>query len=73
MAERLPAEFNVGDHVRVVPSERHSTRRGGVVRQVVWHFKEGCYNYYITEDGKKVSTRYLAIDLERVPPEPAGS
>lgn len=29
-------------------------------------FKDGCYNYYIEENSRSVSTRYLAADLERL-------
>ena len=67
MARQPPPEYAVGDRVRVVPSDRHTTPHTGAIREVIWHFKDGCYNYYIEENGKKVSTRYLAIDLERLP------
>ena len=63
----------MGDRVRVVLSERHSTPHTGTIRQVIWHAKAARYNYYIEEDGKKVSTRYLTVDLEPVPPAPIGS
>ncbi len=66
MAERPPPEFKVGDRVRVVPSGRHSTPHRGEIRQVIWHFRNARYNDYIEENGKKVSTRYLAADLELV-------
>ncbi len=66
MVERPSPEFKVGDQVRVVPSERHSTPHRGEIRQVTWHFRNARYNYYIEENGKKVSTRYLAADLELV-------
>jgi hypothetical protein len=64
-------EFTVGQLVRVVPSERHQTRRTGIVRQVFWHYKDGRYYFYIEENGKKVSTRYFAVDLEPVEATPA--
>ncbi len=66
MANPPPPEYAVGDQVRVVPSDHHSTQHTGTIREVIWHFKDGCYNYYIEENGKKVSTRYLAADLERL-------
>ncbi|MCI0705624.1 MAG: hypothetical protein L0241_31580 [Planctomycetia bacterium] len=67
MADHPPPEFNVGDRVRVVLSDRHQTPHTGTIRDVIWHGKDGCWNYYIEEDGKKVSTRYLASDLESAP------
>jgi hypothetical protein len=73
VTERPPPEFKVGDRVRVVPSARHQTPHTGTIRKVIWHDKDARYNYYIEENGKKVSTRYLAVDLESVPPSAAGS
>ena len=70
MTEFPPQEFQIGERVRVVLSGSHSTPRTGTIREVVWHFKDARYNYYIEESGKKVSTRYLAADLK---PAPAGS
>lgn len=66
MNEPPPPEFHVGDRVRVVWSERHPTPHVGTVREVIWHFKDARYNYYIEEHGRKVSTRYIAADLERL-------
>jgi hypothetical protein len=73
VADPPPPEFNVGDRVRVVSSARHLTPHTGPIRQVVWHFKHARYNYYIEENGKKVSTRYYADDLELVPSASASS
>ncbi|WP_414737867.1 DUF6960 family protein [Gemmata algarum] len=57
-------EFRIGDRVRVVSSDRHRSPHAGTIREVVWHHKDARYNYYIEERGHKVSTRYLAVDLE---------
>lgn len=66
MAEpRPPPAFAVGDLVAVVPSARHQTPWRGAVRAVVWHFKDGRWNYYLSSKGRSVSTRYLAEDLRR--------
>lgn len=53
----------MGDFVEVIPGERHQTPWRGTVRAVVWHFKDGRWNYYLTSEGRSVSTRYLAEDL----------
>jgi len=60
-------EFAVGDRVAVRVNERNRTSHVGKVRRVTWHFKDSRYNYYLSEGGKKVSKRYFAEDLERVP------
>jgi hypothetical protein len=73
LIEHPPVEFKVGDRVRVAPSDRHQTPRTGTIRQVIWHSRDARYNYYIEENGKKVSTRYLADDLELVQSDPSGS
>jgi hypothetical protein len=71
VTERPPPHFEVGDRVRVVPSERHATPHTGTIRLVVWHFNDGRYNYYIEENGRRVATRDTADDLEPVRPAPA--
>ena len=59
-------EFAVGDRVAVRVNERNRTAHVGEVRQVKWHIKDARYNFYLSENGKKISKRYLAEDLERV-------
>jgi len=59
-------EFRVGDAVRVRLNDYNRTSHCGHVREGIWHFKDQCYNYYLEENGKKVSKRYLAKDLEPV-------
>ena len=62
--KKLPEpEFQIGDAVTVILNERNKTPRTGVVRDVVWHYKDSRYNYYLQVDGKKISKRYFAVDL----------
>jgi len=56
-------EFEVGQRVLVRVNDRNFTPRAGAVLQVVWHFKDACYNYYLEVDGKKIGKRYVASDL----------
>lgn len=56
--------FAVGQPVRVVVNERNKTAHRGTIREVIWHFKDRRYNYYLVENGKKVSKRYFDEDLE---------
>ncbi len=59
-----PPQFTLGQAVRVILNERNRTPHEGVIRQIVWHYKDGCYNFYLEERGKKISKRYFADDLE---------
>jgi len=63
-------EFSMGQSVRVRLNERNQTPREGAISDIVWHFKDQRYNYYLEERGKKVSKRYHADDLESVDPSP---
>jgi hypothetical protein len=63
-AERPVPRFAVGQRVSVVINERNTTQHAGAIREVIWHFKEQRYNYYLIEGGKKVSKRYLEDDLK---------
>jgi hypothetical protein len=60
-------DFAIGDLVEVRVGGNNQTPHVGTVRDVVWHFKDNRYNYYLIEDGKNISKRYLAEDLARVP------
>ena len=60
------SEFRVGDRVAVRLNDCNRTPHAGEVREVAWHFKDGKYNYYPSEGGKKVHKRYFAEDLERL-------
>jgi hypothetical protein len=65
MSEQQPQpKFAVGQAVRVVLNERNRTAHRGIVRAIIWHFKDQRHNYYLGEDGTKVSKRYLDDDLE---------
>jgi hypothetical protein len=54
-----PLHLHIGD--RVAFSSGH-----GIVRDILWHFKDGVPNYYLEHDGKKLSKRYLAGELTGV-------
>ncbi|WP_132272860.1 hypothetical protein [Neorhizobium sp. JUb45] len=51
-----PMQLHVSDRVKF--SGGH-----GVIRDIIWHFKDGVPNYYLERDGKKLSKRYLTADL----------
>lgn len=57
-------EFPVGSSVEVVLNAKNLTPHKGEILDSIWHFKEQCWNYYIEEDGKRISKRYLAADLK---------
>lgn len=64
MSTELPKpEFQIGDSVKVIVSDRNQTPHTGTIRDVIWHHKDQRYNFYLIECGKKVSKRYLAEDL----------
>jgi hypothetical protein len=69
VTETLPPAFSVGQRVRVILNDRNRTARTGTIRQVIWHFKDRRYNYYLDVNGKRISKRYYEEDFERVPPE----
>ncbi len=58
--------FELGVRVQVVPNGRNRTLRAGVVANRIWHHKHECWTYFIESDGKRVSKRYVAEDLEPV-------
>jgi hypothetical protein len=55
--------YQVGQPVRVVPGERNHTARRGTIREIIWHYKNQRFYYFIEETGKRVSKRYQADDL----------
>ena len=59
-------ELAVGQAVRVILNDRNRTPHEGLIREVIWHFKDQRYNYYLSEGGKKVSKRYLIDDLQPI-------
>ena len=64
MPNRPPSAFSVGQRVRVVAHARMT--RLVTVRSVLWHFQAERYDYYLDEDGRKVSKCYVDQDLESV-------
>lgn len=68
MSIEVPApEFTIGQTIRVVKNTPSNTQRIGIVREAIWHYKNGCYNYYIEMNAKRISKRYSAKDLEACP------
>jgi hypothetical protein len=59
-------EFALGQRVRVVLNDRNRTPHEGTIRAAVWHHKQSRFHYYLLEDGRKVSKRYAAEDLQPV-------
>jgi hypothetical protein len=58
--------FRLGQSVRVLLNDRNRTPHMGTICAVTWHHKDQRYNYYLTENGKKVAKRYFAEDLQAV-------
>ena len=56
--------FLVGDQVKVLSRNGINTPRRGEIIDMVWHFKEEKIIYLLSENGKPLSKRYFAIDLE---------
>jgi len=54
-----PPQFHVGDGVKFSGGQ-------GTIRDVIWHFKDEEPNYYLEQEGRKLSKRYLTSDLARV-------
>ncbi|MGD8770624.1 MAG: hypothetical protein PVJ06_11340 [Desulfobacterales bacterium] len=51
------------DSVKVL---RPNTERSGRILELIWHFKNKEWNYYIDSEGKRISKRYVESDLERL-------
>jgi hypothetical protein len=64
LPNRPQPTFVVGQRVRVVLNERNRTPHTGTIREIIRHFQQARYNYYLEEGGKKVSKRYCEEDLE---------
>lgn len=58
IADKPPA-FIYGESVSVVDSPNII----GKIEDVIWHFKNNDYNYYISADDIKISKRYYSDDL----------
>lgn len=63
---RKPPLFREGDLVEVTINAKNTTYHKGIIQTVVYHFKNQEWNYYICENGKKVSKRYDSIDLKLI-------
>jgi hypothetical protein len=54
--------FQLGQRVTVVLNERHSTPHTGTIRDAIWHHELLRWHYFLEENGKAISKRYLAED-----------
>lgn len=52
------------DEIKVI---HPNTEKLGIIREIIWHFKDFEWNYYIESEGKKVSKRYVEKDLSLIP------
>jgi len=59
--------FERGASVSVIVNERNRTPHQGTIRKRVWHYKFERWTYFLEEEGRKVSKRYIAEDLEPTP------
>jgi hypothetical protein len=66
MRDKPQPRYSIGQLVRIVLNERNRTPHTGSIRQVIWHHKDGRYNYYIEENGKKIAKRYFEEDLQPI-------
>ena len=57
-----PPRFTFGELVQTSPPR---SLKVGVVSAILWHFKENQAYYLIEVDGKKVSRRYWAEELQK--------
>ncbi|HET6882611.1 MAG TPA: hypothetical protein VFI31_20760 [Pirellulales bacterium] len=62
----LPA-FCLGQVVQVILNDRNKTPHTGTIREIIWHYKDQRFNYYLEENGKKISKRYFEEDLDPLP------
>jgi hypothetical protein len=68
-----PQELALGTTVKVRLNDRNRTPHTGTIIQAVWHFKDAKWHYYLDENGRKVSKRYAADDLDMIAPPPTES
>jgi hypothetical protein len=54
--------FFLFEAIEVLPP---NTVRSGYIERLVWHFKDGRWNYYIHSAGKRISKSYFDTDLQR--------
>jgi hypothetical protein len=65
----LSSKFNDISFPKYIPFDsvkvlRPNTERLGRILELIWHFKNKEWNYYIEFDGKKISKRYVESDIE---------
>ena len=57
-----PPKYKYGD---IVLPLNHIDRKGQI-RDIIWHFKNKTFNYYIEADNKKIGKRYYEEELIKV-------
>lgn len=63
---RKPPLFRQGNLVEVIVNARNTTYHKGIIYAIIYHFKDKDWNYYISENGKKISKRYYSRDLKLI-------
>ena len=66
MPNRPPSAFTLGQQVRVIAGARNGKPALATIRDILWHFSDERYGYYLDEGGKKNTKRYVEEDLEPV-------
>lgn len=63
---RKPPLFRQDNLVEVIVNARNSTYHKGIIHTIIYHYQDKDWNYYISENGKKVSKRYYSRDLRLI-------
>lgn len=63
---RKPPLLREGDFVEVIVNARNITYHRGIIYKIIYHFNEKEWNYYISENCKKISKRYYYRDLRLI-------
>jgi hypothetical protein len=66
MPNRPKSMFSMGQRVQVRLKNRRSQSREITIRDILWHFQDEHYNYYLEENGRKDLKSYSEEDLESV-------
>jgi hypothetical protein len=61
---RPSPEFAQGQKVKVIVNAKNTTYHCGVITSCIWHHKDRKWIYQIHAEGKRVSKRYEALDLQ---------
>ena len=63
-----PPVFTYGEKV----SPANHPDMEGCIRDIVWHYDNKDYMYYVSVNGRKKSKRYYSVDLLKLPAEDVG-